>query len=139
MAEIVIENVKSNVPNLNIFASSGKSIEIVGIIANAHYHDELELLLVYQGPLMMELTGMGVKSRRTVPQMKKYPLEKIKAAFEIRAASILGFMPDVLSCRSCNEQSGDFFFDIMVVSGNAANIDLFFPLKENFLLPETIG
>lgn len=30
----------------------------------------------YQGPLMMELTGMGVKARRTVPQLKKYPLEK---------------------------------------------------------------
>ena len=30
----------------------------------------------YQGPLMMELTGMGVKSRRTVPQMRKFPLEK---------------------------------------------------------------
>lgn len=30
----------------------------------------------YQGPLMMELTGMGVKSRRTVPQLRKYPLKK---------------------------------------------------------------
>ncbi len=42
----------------------------------------------------------------------KHPLDKIKAAFEIRAASILGFMPDVLAC-SCGERSGDFFFDIM--------------------------
>ena len=42
-----------------------------------------------------------------------YSLEKIKAAFEIRAASILGFMPDVLSCHRCDEKSGDFFFDIM--------------------------
>ena len=46
----------------------------------------------------------------------KYSLEKIKAVFEIRAASILGFMPDVLSCRECDEKNGDFFFDIM--SGN---------------------
>jgi DNA repair protein RecO (recombination protein O) len=43
----------------------------------------------------------------------RYSLDKIKAAFEIRAASILGFMPDALSCRNCGEQSGDFFFDIM--------------------------
>ena len=43
----------------------------------------------------------------------KAPLEKIKAAFEIRAASILGFMPDVLSCSECGGKSGDFFFDIM--------------------------
>lgn len=30
----------------------------------------------YQGPLMMELTGAGVKPRRTVPQMRKFPLDK---------------------------------------------------------------
>ena len=39
----------------------------------------------------------------------KYSTEKIKAAFEIRAASILGFMPDVLSCNNCGEKNGDFF------------------------------
>lgn len=43
----------------------------------------------------------------------KAPLEKIKSAFEIRALSIIGFMPDVLSCSDCGEGSGDFFFDIM--------------------------
>ena len=43
----------------------------------------------------------------------KYSLKKIKAAFEIRAASILGFMPDVVSCRQCGEKMGDFLFDIM--------------------------
>ena len=44
---------------------------------------------------------------------KKYPLEKIKAAFEIRATAIIGFMPDVLTCRDCENGKGDFFFDIM--------------------------
>lgn len=43
----------------------------------------------------------------------KYEAEKIKAAFEVRAASILGFMPDVLSCHECGERSGDFFLDVM--------------------------
>lgn len=42
----------------------------------------------------------------------KYSIEKIKAAFEIRTASIIGFMPDVLAC-DCGEKLGDFFFDIM--------------------------
>ena len=42
-----------------------------------------------------------------------YSVEKIKAVFEIRAVSILGFMPDVLSCNNCDEKLGDFFFDIM--------------------------
>ncbi len=44
---------------------------------------------------------------------KKYPLKKIKSAFEIRAVSIVGFMPDVLYCSECATSSGDFFFDIM--------------------------
>ena len=43
----------------------------------------------------------------------KYSIDKIKAVFEIRAASILGFMPDILACHSCGERAGDFFFDIM--------------------------
>jgi len=43
----------------------------------------------------------------------RYSVEKIKAVFEIRAASILGFMPDVLACHKCGERAGEFFFDIM--------------------------
>lgn len=43
----------------------------------------------------------------------KYELDKIKAAFEIRAASIIGFMPDVISCASCGEKLGNFYFEIM--------------------------
>ena len=46
----------------------------------------------------------------------KYPLPHIKAAFEIRCASVLGFMPDLLACRACGEKLGDFFFDIMNAS-----------------------
>ncbi len=51
---------------------------------------------------------------------KKYSLDKIKAAFEIRAVSIIGFMPEVLTCRECEETEGDFFFDIM-----AGNIECY--------------
>ncbi|MBQ1260503.1 MAG: DNA repair protein RecO [Clostridia bacterium] len=43
----------------------------------------------------------------------KYEIEKIKAAFEIRTAAILGFMPEVISCHSCGGRTGDFYFDIM--------------------------
>ena len=43
----------------------------------------------------------------------KYSLPAVKAAFEMRAASILGFMPDVLGCTECGERRGEFFFDIM--------------------------
>ena len=44
---------------------------------------------------------------------KKYSMRKIKAAFEIRAVSIIGFMPDVLHCAECEESKGNFYFDIM--------------------------
>lgn len=43
----------------------------------------------------------------------KYDIAKIKAVFEIRAASILGFMPDIACCHECGKEDGDFFFDIM--------------------------
>ena len=42
-----------------------------------------------------------------------HSIEKIKAVFEMRAVSILGFMPNVISCYECDERDGDFFFDIM--------------------------
>lgn len=40
-------------------------------------------------------------------------LQKIKAAFEIRIAAILGYTPDVLACHGCGEREGDFYLDIM--------------------------
>lgn len=43
----------------------------------------------------------------------RHPLSKVKAAFEIRTAAILGFMPDVISCSECGERKGEFYFDIM--------------------------
>ena len=43
----------------------------------------------------------------------KCAVDKIKAAFEIRLAAILGFMPDVITCHTCGKGDGEFFFDIM--------------------------
>ena len=43
----------------------------------------------------------------------KYDLCKIKAVFEMRAMSILGFMPEVVECHTCARRDGEFFFDIM--------------------------
>ena len=59
-----------------------------------------------------ELLRLALNSLYAISE-KKYTLDKIKAAFEIRAMSIIGFMPEVLSCRECGESAGDFFFDIM--------------------------
>ena len=43
----------------------------------------------------------------------KYDIALVKAAFEVRAASIIGFMPDVMGCRECEKKEGEFFLDIM--------------------------
>ena len=59
-----------------------------------------------------ELLRLSLNSLYAISE-KKYPLDKIKAAFEIRAAAILGFMPDVTSCHECGEREGSFYFDIM--------------------------
>ena len=44
---------------------------------------------------------------------EKHALPKIKAAFEMRAAAILGFSPDVYSCEKCSKENSDFYLDIM--------------------------
>ena len=43
----------------------------------------------------------------------KYDLNKVKAVFEMRAMSILGFMPEIVACHTCGRRDGEFFFDIM--------------------------
>ena len=60
-----------------------------------------------QDLLRLSLNSLYAISKRL------HSFDKIKAAFEIRAVSILGFMPDILTCHSCGEKGGDFFFDIM--------------------------
>jgi DNA repair protein RecO (recombination protein O) len=59
-----------------------------------------------------ELLRLSLNSLYAIAE-QKYSFEKIKAAFEIRAAAIIGFMPDVLSCSECGEKLGDFIFEIM--------------------------
>ena len=45
--------------------------------------------------------------------VEKHALPKIKAAFEMRCASILGFSPDIHSCSKCHNTDGDFYLDVM--------------------------
>ncbi len=59
-----------------------------------------------------DLLRLSLNSLYAISEKKHAP-EKIKAAFEIRAASIIGFMPDVLSCRVCGGRLGNFYFGIM--------------------------
>ncbi len=43
----------------------------------------------------------------------KRPLPIIKAGFEIRMLSIIGFMPDTTGCSTCGGTSPDYFFDFI--------------------------
>lgn len=45
-----------------------------------------------------------------------FDLNKIKATFELRLASVLGFMPDVTACSRCGESHGEFFLDVMAAA-----------------------
>lgn len=44
---------------------------------------------------------------------EKHSLPKIKSAFELRCASVLGFSPNIHSCDKCNNKAGDFYLDVM--------------------------
>lgn len=60
----------------------------------------------------VELLRLALNSLYAISS-EKYDLNKVKAVFEMRAASILGFMPEVISCHTCEQRGGEFFFDIM--------------------------
>ncbi len=59
-----------------------------------------------------DLLRLSLNSLYAIAESKA-PLDKIKAAFEIRAAAIIGFMPNILACSRCGERGGSFYFDIM--------------------------
>lgn len=43
----------------------------------------------------------------------KYEVPHIKAAFEVRAASLLGFCPDLSGCANCGKEDGEFFLEVL--------------------------
>ncbi len=84
--------------NLETLALAGYIIEVVLNVATADPEPEL---------LRLVLNSLYAIS------YNKFSPAKVKAAFEMRCAAILGFMPDVLACHTCGEKDGEFVFDIM--------------------------
>ena len=67
---------------------------------------------------------------------EKAPQEQIKGAFEMRAAAILGFMPELSVCADCGNEGEDVVLDVMngAVRCAACRRDAeedFLPLEEN--------
>jgi DNA repair protein RecO (recombination protein O) len=83
---------------------------IYGLALSAYIAEVLSYVTVAEAE--RELLRLSLNSLYAIAS-GKYPLNKVKAAFEIRCATILGFMPDVTSCATCGEKNGEFFFDIM--------------------------
>ena len=44
---------------------------------------------------------------------KIHSTQHIKAVFELRAATVLGFMPDIEMCHICGKENDEFFLDVM--------------------------
>ena len=57
--------------------------------------------------LRLVLNSLYAIAKGTVSQ------DKIKAVFEMRAASILGFCPMLDACVSCGREAGSFYLDVM--------------------------
>ena len=54
---MIIENVHSNIPSLNIYASEDIHRRKSGILSTPHYHDEIELLIIYDGTIEITVNG----------------------------------------------------------------------------------
>ena len=96
-----------------------KSASTIEAFAGLRYDLEKPFLAAYFCEVAAELSDERQPAGDILPltlnalhmlHMGKGENELIKGAFEIRCASILGFMPDVLSCSSCGEKNGDFIF-----------------------------
>lgn len=80
-------------------------------------------LATYVCDIANELSGEGVDCgemlRLTLNTIfaivsEKRPLSLIKAAYELRAAAISGYCPDLVHCEDCGiEKADDVYFDIM--------------------------
>ena len=53
-----IENVKPNIPKLDICARKGAPTAKLGQVAALHYHDELEFLPVFKGSFLCRVDGV---------------------------------------------------------------------------------
>jgi len=57
-----------------------------------------------------ELMRLTLNTLYAVSNKKDIPLQQIKAAYEMRAAAIGGFQPDLVACSVCNKYAADPMF-----------------------------
>ncbi len=79
----------------------------------AAYFCEVAYELSDEGEPAADLLRLLLNSLHAVSR-DLYPQEQIKAAFEIRAAALSGYAPDLFGCRQCKKTQSDLFYlDVM--------------------------
>ena len=96
-------------------------------LALANYITEVLLKVTTEGNDESELLSLGLNSLYAICQEHK-SLTLIKAVFELRALSILGFMPDLSGCAECHtETEENLWFDLQegtLICADCRQIDL---------------
>ena len=114
--------------NMEYYEKNGRKWLSGGSVSDSFYSINSDIgsfaLASYIVQLAAEITGEGVPAedvlRMTLNTLyaienKLKPLPIIKGAYEIFAAEVSGFSPDVLACAecSCEESDSDWWLDVM--------------------------
>ncbi len=79
----------------------------------AAYFCEVAYELSDEGEPADDLLRLLLNSLHAVSR-NRYPQEQIKGAFELRAAALSGYAPDLSECRACKKTESDLFYlDVM--------------------------
>ena len=81
--------------------------------ALAGYIADIASDIAIEGQEAVELMRLVLNSFHLISTGKK-PIAQIKAVFELRAAAIAGFMPNLVACAGCAESDlQTYYFDVM--------------------------
>lgn len=92
------------------FIGLSKSVEKVAL---ASYFSSIAEELSGENEPAEDILRLILNSLYALENDKK-PMPQIKGTFELRAAALSGFMPDITSCRGCHSQMAEIFYlDVM--------------------------
>ncbi|MBR2987563.1 MAG: DNA repair protein RecO [Clostridia bacterium] len=81
-------------------------------IALANYFAEILLSVTVEGEHDESLLSLFLNSLYLLAEKPDVPYEKIKAVFEVRLSTLLGFMPNLDACEDCGRRDSLCWFDI---------------------------
>ena len=95
---------------IEAFYSLSRDIDCLNLAA---YLCELAVELTDEGEPAQEMLRLTLNSLHAAGR-GLYPLEQIKGAFELRAAVLSGYAPDLSGCSVCGKSgNGPFYLDVM--------------------------